>query len=192
MKKILLVLLLCLVCVSCAKVENYSTPFDTGGKVYTLALLPWRTTTMDFDLKYRWRMTQSLLNACKQSGAFDLKWSVYPVNGGNVDILENIKTSDLWERRKYGKQYPVVPEVQAVLSGVDADLALLYDISADNALGARDEISTYRADYVRLFLVDVKTGKVVVEFERTEFTRGGADYAIKKVTLRAFNKWLTQ
>ncbi|MFW5499931.1 MULTISPECIES: hypothetical protein [unclassified Maridesulfovibrio] len=192
MKKILLILVFCLTCASCAKVENYSTPFDTGGKVYKLALLPWQTTTMDFDLKYRWRMVQSLRSACKQAGAFELKWSVYPVNGGDVEILENIKKSSLWERRKYGKQYPVVAEVQAVLSGLDTDLALLYDLSADNAVGARDDMDGYRADYVRLFLVDVKTGKVVVEFDRTDFTNVGADYTIKQVALRAFNKWLTQ
>ncbi|NDV23001.1 hypothetical protein [Desulfovibrio sp. JC022] len=192
MKKLLLILILCLGCASCVKADDYTTPFNTGGKVYKLALLPWRTTTMNFDFKYRWRMTQSLLNACKQAGAFELKWSSYAVNGGDVTMLENIKKSSLWERRKYGKYYPIVPEVQAALSGVDADLALLYDISADNALGDRDAMNDSRADYVRLFLVDVKSGTVIVEFVRTDFLRNGAAVDIKLVTLRAFNKWLTQ
>lgn len=192
MKKILLVLVFCFACVSCAKIDNYTTPFDTGGKVYKLALLPWRTTTMDFDFKYRWRMTQSLLNSCKQAGTFDFKWSTYAVNGGNVEILENIEKSSLWERRKYGRYYPIIPEVQAALSGVDVDLALLYDISADNGERDNDGMDQLHCDYVRLFLVDVKTGKVIVEFRRTNFKHNGAVTDLKLVNLRAFNKWLIQ
>ncbi|WP_321402007.1 hypothetical protein [Maridesulfovibrio sp.] len=192
MKRSLLIMVVCLVCVSCARTEGYTTPFDTGGKVYKLALLPWHTSTMNFDFKYRWRMTQSLLTSCKDAGSFELKWSAYPVNGGDVDILENIKKSSLWERRKYGKYYPVVSAVQSALSGVDADLALLYDISADNADFDSDSVYDARCDYVRLFLVDVKTGKVVVEFVRTDFMHNGAAADIKQVNLRALNKWLTE
>ncbi|NDV28921.1 hypothetical protein [Desulfovibrio sp. JC010] len=190
MKRFLLILVLCLVCASCARIERYTTPFDTGGKVYKLALLPWQTTTMDFDFKYRWRMTQSVLKACKQAGTFEFKWSAYAVNGGDVDLLENIQKSGLWELRKYGKQYPVVPEVQAVLSGLDADLALLYDISADNYTRDPDFAYESRCDYVRIFLVDVKTGQVFTEFVRTNFMNGGLDADVKLLTLRAFNKFL--
>ncbi|WP_419778410.1 hypothetical protein [Maridesulfovibrio sp.] len=192
MKKILLLLVLCFVCFSCAMTDPYRTPFDTGGKVYKVALLPWRTFSMDFDYKYRWRMTQSLRNACKESGAFTLNWSTYAVNGGDVAILENIQKSSLWERRKYGKYYPVVSEVQSALSGVDADLALLYDISADNAVGFNDPSDISLPDSIRLFLVDVKSGEVVVEFVRTDFLGKKAGPDIKQVTLRAFNKWLNR
>ena len=192
MKKILLLLVLCFVCASCAMTDPYSTPFDTGGKEYKVALLPWQTSSMDFDYKYRWRMTQSLRNACKESGAFKLDWSAYPVNGSDVDILENVHKSGLWERRKYGKYYPVVAEVQSELAGVDADLALLYDISADNALSYSDLDDIGLPDYVRLFLVDVKSGDVVVEFVRTDFLGKKSGPDVKQVTLRAFNKWLNR
>ncbi|WP_320006276.1 hypothetical protein [Maridesulfovibrio sp.] len=192
MKKILLLLVLCFVCASCAMTDPYHTPFDTGGKEYKVALLPWQTSSMDFDYKYRWRMTQSLRNACKESGAFTLDWSAYPVNGSDVDILENVRKSGLWERRKYGKYYPVVAEVQSALAGVDADLALLYDISADNAVGYSDPGDIAMPDYVRLFLVDVKSGDVVVEFVRTDFLGKKAGPDVKQVTLRAFNEWLSR
>ncbi|WP_319764306.1 hypothetical protein [Maridesulfovibrio sp.] len=190
MKKLLMLLVFCLLCVSCTRAYSYTTPFDTGGKVYKLALLPWHTTTMNFDFKYRWRMTQSLLNACKEAGAFELKWSTYAVNGGDVEILNNIRKSGLWERRKYGNYYPVVSEVRSALTGVDADLALLYDISADNAMRDDASMADSRSDFIRLFLVDVKTGKVIVEFVRTDFMHNGATVDIKLVNLRAFSKWL--
>lgn len=192
MKRLLLILMFCLACASCAKAENYTIPFETGGKVYKLALLPWQATAMDFDFKYRWRMTQSILNACKQSGAFELKWSTYAVNGGDVTRLEDVEKANLWERRKYGKVYPVVSQVQAVLSGTDADLALLYDISAGNTSDKRQTMSNSRSDSIRLYLVDVKTGRVVTEFDRTSFPRSSVTYTIKQVTLRALNKWLNQ
>lgn len=192
MKRLFLILMFCLACVSCVKAENYTIPFETGGKVYKLALLPWQTTTMDFDFKYRWRMTQSILNACKQSGAFELKWSTYVVNGGDVTQLEGIAKANLWERRKYGKMYPAVSQVQAVLSGTDADLALLYDISAENTSDKHQTMSDYRVDSLRLYLVDMKSGRVVTEFDRTSFSRSSVTYTIKQVTLRALNKWLNQ
>ncbi|CCO23536.1 hypothetical protein [Maridesulfovibrio hydrothermalis] len=191
MKKILLLLVLLFSLTSCAKVDHYKIPFDTGGRVYKVALLPWKVSPMNFDMKYRWTMTQSLRSACRESGAFDYAWSAYPVNGGNVQLLEGVNGSELWQRVKYGKYVPVVTKVQEAASGLGADIALLYNISADNAGSKGPESMNYRDDYVRLFLVDLKTGEVSVEFARTDFLRKKAFADVKRVTLRSFNKWLS-
>lgn len=191
MKKILFPLLLLMLFAGCAKAEHYSTPFETGGKVYKIALLPWKTTTMTFDFKYRWTMTQALMDACKESGAFDFVWSAYPVNGGDVQVLQNIDRSGLWQRIKYGKYIPVVKAVTAAVSGLDADLAVLYVISADNSAASDEDSLNYRDDFARIFLVDTASGQITMEFIRTDFLRKRAFADIKRVTLRAFYKWLS-
>lgn len=111
MKKLfLLITMLCLF-TSCSLTEHYKTPFETDGEVYKVALLPWKASTMDFEMKYRWTMTQALKDACKESGAFKFEWSVYPVNGNDVILLEDIDKTGLWERKKYGRYEPSIKKV---------------------------------------------------------------------------------
>ncbi|WP_320171062.1 hypothetical protein [Maridesulfovibrio sp.] len=192
MKKILVLLVLLPVLAACARTSGYTTPFETGGKVYKLALMPWHSSTMTFDFRYRWTMTQALRDSCRQSGVFKLDWSAYPVNGGNVELLENLDSATFWERVKYGRYVPVVEKVRKATAGLGADLAVLYDVSADNAAPTDDDAMDYRADYVRIFLVDLNTGQVTVDFIRTNFLRKRAFGDIKVVTLRALNKWLAE
>ncbi|WP_432738174.1 hypothetical protein [Maridesulfovibrio sp. FT414] len=191
MKKILFFLIILPILAACAKAEHYSTPFDTGGRVYRVVLMPWHTTTMTFDFKYRWEMTQALRDACRQSGAFDFAWSAYPVNGGGVELLQDISTEGLWVRQKYGKYVPDVEKVRGAVSSIGADLALLYDISADNSAATDEDSMNFNADSIRLFLVDLKSEDVTVEFIGTNFLRKQAYGDIKRVTLRGFNKWLS-
>ncbi|SMF15278.1 hypothetical protein [Desulfovibrio gilichinskyi] len=191
MKKLIIMLLTSMLLVSCAAAPGYDTPFATGGKAYKVAMLPWRASTMDFNLKYRWTMTQALKDACKQSGSFVYAWSAYPVNGGNIPVLENIDGQGLWVKGKYNKYTPNVDAVLKALSGTDADLALLYDISADNGTTDNEGSMYARADYIRAFLIDIKTKQVTVQFIKTDFQRGMAFTDAKKIDLLAFSSWLS-
>lgn len=193
MKKILLILtiLSSLMIVSCAAAPGYNTPFDTGGKTYKVAMLPWRASTMNFTFKYRWTMTQALKEACKQSGAFVYAWSAYPVNGGDIPVLEKFDGQGLWVKGKYNKYTPDVDAVLKALSKTDVDLALLYDISADNGSTDEDGSMYSRSDYIRAFLIDLKTKQVTVQFIRTDFQRGMAFSDAKRVNLFAFSSWLS-
>ncbi|WP_027723432.1 hypothetical protein [Maridesulfovibrio zosterae] len=192
MKKLFILLTLLFVISACTRMPSYKTPFDTGGKIYKIALLPWKASTMNFEFKYRWTMTQALRAACKQAGAFDLKWSAYPVNGGNVQLIPNMNATQLWEQKKYGNYAPNPEKVSKIASTLGADLALLYNVSADNAvsndLGSLDS----KNDYVRIFIVDPATKQVTVDFIRTDFLNKRAYADVKIITLRAFNKWLLQ
>lgn len=192
MKKILAILVLLLSLLSCAKAQSYTTPFETGGKIYKVALLPWKASTMNFTFKYRWTITQALRDACKQAVAFELDWSAYPVNGGNVEILEKVDGPSLWERKKYGRYEPDTKKVLPILNAIGADLGLLYNISADNAVASDSDSMGSRDDYIRLFMVDAKTGQVTVGFLRTNFMRKMGLTDTKRVTLLTFSKWLSQ
>lgn len=192
MKKLFLISMLLCLLTSCSVANHYKTPFETNGKTYKVVLLPWKATPMDFDFKYRWTMTQALSDACKQSGAFDLNWSSYPVNAKNINLLENIDFAGLWVRKKYGRYEPDVKKVLKITSDLNADLALLYYVSADNVGSRGPDSFGSRGDAVRLFAVDGKSGEMVVEFIQTDFLRKRAYANIKQVTLRAFNKWLSQ
>ncbi|WP_051677031.1 hypothetical protein [Maridesulfovibrio frigidus] len=190
MKKILLVLITLLALTSCKSAAKYATPFETGGKTYNVALLPWKTDTMDFTTKYRWTMTQAIKDACKQAETVKFAWSAYPVNGGDVPLLEGIDTEKLWIRKQYGRYVPNIDDVLKILSKTDADCALLYDMSADNG-GPVNEGSSYsRSDYIRLYLVDAKSGKMTIKFIRTDFRRGKAFGSAKKITLLTLSEWL--
>ncbi|SDL48952.1 hypothetical protein SAMN05660337_3078 [Maridesulfovibrio ferrireducens] len=192
MKKLLLILLALMTFISCTAAAGYDTPFETGGKIYKVALLPWRADTMDFTMKHRWTMTQALKKACKQSGAFVFSNSAYSVNGGNIPVLENVDNQKLWVRKKYGKYEPNIDEVLKVLGNTDADFALLYVISADNG-GTVDQGSSYsRSDYIRAFLINRKSKQMIVEFIKTDFLRGQAFADAKKINLLAFSKWLSE
>ncbi len=192
MRKIFLILMLLPILAACTKAEHYQTPFETGGRTYRIALFPWKASTMSFDFKYRWTMTQALRDACRQSGAFAIAWSAYPVNGGDVKILENIDSSKIWKRMEYNKFEPDVDKVRAYASGTDADLALLYIVSADNAAASDDSSMSSKDDYIRIFLVDLSTGAVTMDYIRTNFLRKQSFGDIKRVTLRAFEKWLSE
>ncbi|WP_291328249.1 hypothetical protein [Desulfovibrio sp. UCD-KL4C] len=192
MKKLIMMLLATMVLVSCAAAPRYDTPFNTGGKTYKVAVLPWRASTMDFTLKYRWTMTQALKDACKQSGAFVYAWSAYPVNGGNIPVLKNIDGQELWVKGKYNKYTPNVDTVLQALSNTDADLALLYDISAGNTTNDNEGSMYSRSDYIRAFLIDIKTKQITVQFIKTDFQRKMAFADAKKIDLLAFSSWLSE
>lgn len=192
MKKAILILILLSVAAGCTRTTGYRTPFETGGETYQLALLPWKSSSMSFDFKYRWTMTQALEDACRQSGAFKFDWSAYPVNGGNAELLEVKENHEIWKRGEYGKYYPDVEAVRSAAGNTGADLAALYVVSADNSAATADDSMNYKDDYVRLFLVDLNTGNITTEFIRTDFLRKRAFGDIKRVTLRAFNKWLME
>lgn len=193
MRKLLLPALCLFLTLSACSLVNTGPRYGPEAPGYTLSLLPWRYSPMNFTYKYRWTMTQGLLKACAQAGNFRLESSNYysdPDYGVKRLELPRNQTSDFWVRHKYGKYRPDTKHVTDILKEYGADIGVLYEVSADNSEFTDDGASYDKSDSIRVFLVEAATGRTVSAFIRTDFLRGRGYGDCKQVTLNAFDKFM--
>ncbi|WP_027178928.1 hypothetical protein [Maridesulfovibrio bastinii] len=192
MKKTNLLLLLALtIFFSACALPSAGNRYGENAQTFTVALLPWHTTQMNFDYKYTWTMTQGLIKAAAQAGNFKVISSAYYAYPGygisKQDISSELK-STLWVRHKYGKYMPDKKTALSLVKASGAQLGILYDVSADNGSFDGGDSTNTKSDSIRIFIVDASSETIVSAFIRTDFLRGQGFIDAKQVTLNGFDE----
>lgn len=191
-KKIITLLFALLTILPACSLTHPGQRYGADAPKYSVALLPWHSSTMDFTYRYRWTMTQGLLKAAAQAGNFKLVSSAYYADPQYAVKLLDIpkeQTAKLWVRHKYGRYLPDQKIVLSMLKNSGADLGILYDVNADNGnIGADD--SANKPDSIRVFLIDATTGKTISAFRRTNFLGGAGFVDSKQINLQVFDKFM--
>lgn len=194
MKRKAKILILFLVMALTACSSMHTPRYGENAPEYSVALLPWHANTVNFEYKYRWTMTQSLLKAAAQAGNFKIVSSAYysyPEYGVKEQQIPEATADKLWVRHKYGKYMPDKETAVSLVKSAGADLGVFYEINADNGDFEDGDSTTAKADSVRIFLVDAANGTIVTSFKRTDFIRGLAYEDVKQLNLDAFDKFMS-